>query len=139
MTAEESSNSLEESSSFNDKETPKVKLTEVINAINPEMNLPECLKGQYKNDMFFKIIAEKPTSFPNFKVVDELMFMNTDGKRLLCVQDIMINSKKVRMSLLRTCHGSRGVFGEVIDQRPVIGQAKCHASREDWYLRPEQL
>ena len=41
--------------------------------------------------------------------------------------------------LSRTCHGSRGVFGEVIDQRPVIGQAKCHASREDRYLRPEQL
>ena len=43
------------------------------------------------------------------------------------------------LKLSWTCHRSRGMFGKVIDQRPVIGQTKCHASREDRYLRPEQL
>ena len=77
-----------------------VKLTKVISTINPKIKLPDCIRGQYANDPFFKVILDKPGSFPNFEINDRLVFMKLNGDRLLGILDIQIEGKKIRMFLI---------------------------------------
>ena len=81
-----------------------VKLTEVISTINPKIKLPDCIRGQYANDPFFKVILDKPGSFPNFEINDGLVFMKSNGDRLLGIPDIQIEGKKIRMFLIANAH-----------------------------------
>ena len=81
-----------------------VKLTKVISTINPKIKLPDCIRGQYMNDPFFKVILDKPGSFPNFEINDGLVFMKSNGDRLLGILDIQIEGKKIRMFLIANAH-----------------------------------
>ena len=95
----EKAEDLIEENEDSDSEGPAVvKLTDVFSVVHPDLKVPECLKNRYNEDSFFKIISEKPTSYPNFECVDGLMFLKTNGFRVLCIPDIEVKGIKIRMS-----------------------------------------
>ena len=77
-----------------------VKLTEVINTTNSKIRIPDSLRHKFDKDPFFKIILDQPNNFPNFEVIDGLIFLKSNGNRLLCIPDISIDEKSLRMSLI---------------------------------------
>jgi hypothetical protein len=60
-------------------------LLTVISQSERGLDLEMELKNQYLKDPFFKNIINKPRDFKNFIVEDGLMYVRTDGKKLLCI------------------------------------------------------
>ena len=94
----------DEESMIGNDPVPAVPLTEVIHAVEPNMKFPDCIRGHYKDDKYFKVIAAKPSAFRNFEIVDNLMYLYTDGNRVLCILEIDINGKGVCMELIDHAH-----------------------------------
>lgn len=60
-----------------------------------QYDLPAVLKGNYKNDYFFKTVLEKPQAFWNFDIEDDLLYLRLKDKRVLCIPKIVIDSQNV--------------------------------------------
>ena len=72
---EEESSVPEEYDDFMPGEPVTVRLTEVLNAMNTKIKLPDCLRHKYREDPFFKLILDEPGSYPNFEAIDGLLFL----------------------------------------------------------------
>ncbi|KZT21631.1 hypothetical protein NEOLEDRAFT_1021658, partial [Neolentinus lepideus HHB14362 ss-1] len=68
------------------------------------LNLPDCLRDHYGDDPFFKTVITNPEHYRNFELVDGLLFLQDDSKRLLCIPDILIGSRKAREIIISHAH-----------------------------------
>ena len=78
----------------------------LVNALETEagLNLPKELKGQYQNDPAFKMIMDKPKDFRNFEVKDDLIYLKSNGKNLLCIPKILIKERSVHELIIAEAH-----------------------------------
>ena len=56
------------------QDTVGPQLPEIIAQSAPELQFPECLKGGYHKDSFFRQIVQEPSQFQNFHVENGLIF-----------------------------------------------------------------
>ncbi|GJE97660.1 polyprotein [Phanerochaete sordida] len=79
-------------------------LTSLIALGNPGVDLPDCLRDRYADDSFFKVVLANPSHYPNFTIIDGLIFLRGDERNLLCIPDIFIGSRKVREIVISHAH-----------------------------------
>jgi len=79
-------------------------LLSVISQSEQGLNLEEELRNQYSKDPFFKNIIEKPQQFKNFLVNNGLMYLRTEGKKLLCIPKIIIRDNSARELVISEAH-----------------------------------
>jgi hypothetical protein len=56
-----------------------------------ETKFPECLKGRYTEDPWFKEIIEFPGYFANFETRDDLIYYRSEEAVKLAIPDVKIN------------------------------------------------
>jgi len=79
-------------------------LLTVISQSERGLDLEMELKNQYIKDPFFKNIIDKPRDFKNFLVEDGLMYVRTDGRKLLCIPRVMIKGESARGIVILEVH-----------------------------------
>jgi len=82
----------------------RASLLTVISQSEQGLDLAVELQGQYKNDQFFKKIIENPTQFRNFMIEDGLMYLRSEGKKLLCIPKITIKGSSAREIVISEAH-----------------------------------
>ena len=79
-------------------------LIEVVASDDVGFDFPASLKGRYAEDSFFGQILQKPHEHKNFEVKDELIFLNGDDRKVLCIPSCMINGRNVREIIISHAH-----------------------------------
>ena len=69
-----------------------------------DKQFPECLKGRYQEDPYFKLIIDNPECFTNFEIKEGLIFFQSEGTRRLVVPDISIKGQLIREKIIRQGH-----------------------------------
>ena len=97
-----------------------VKLTDIIK----EAEFPHDLRGKYAEDKFFSLVLQNPTHYANFEVVgnkkEELIYLKDTERRVLCIPDVAIGSRKAREIVITHAHSILAHLG---------------ARKTLWYLR----
>jgi hypothetical protein len=97
-----------------------VRITEVIK----EVELPHDLEGRYAEDDFFKVVLKNPLHYANFEVVGdegkELIYLKESERRILCIPNVSIGSRKAREIVITHAHSILAHLG---------------ARKTLWYLR----
>lgn len=66
---------------------------------------PDCLRGRYAEDPFFKIVLESPRQFKNFTIRNELVFLTlAGGREVLCIPDCLIDGRSAREIIISHAH-----------------------------------
>jgi len=81
-----------------------VSLTEVLDSGEPTLDIHNSIRGHYSEDSFFAKIVKDPTTFRNFKVSNELVFLKDNERRVLCIPDVMIGARRLREVLISHAH-----------------------------------
>jgi hypothetical protein len=79
-------------------------LLSVISQSEQGLDLEKELRDQYSKDPFFKNIMAKPCEFKNFVVSDGLLYIRTDGKKLLCIPNVVIKGNATREIVISEAH-----------------------------------
>ena len=69
-----------------------------------ELDLLKELQGKYKDDPLFKSIIEKPKEFRNFEIKNDLLYLKTDGKSLLCIPRIITKGRSLQEIVISEAH-----------------------------------
>lgn len=51
-----------------------------------------------------RLVLKDPAAYKNFEVSNSLVFLKTNGKRTLCIPDIMIDSRRIREMIISHAH-----------------------------------
>jgi hypothetical protein len=68
------------------------------------IDFTSCIRSQYKQDKFFKMVIEQPTVYRNFEVVDGLVFIVEGGSKRLCIPACTINGRSARELVISHGH-----------------------------------
>lgn len=79
-------------------------LIDVIAEGKPGFEFPQCLKGRYVEDKFFELIVQRPDEFKNFEVKDDLVFIKTEGRKLLCIPRVLIEGRSAQEIIISHAH-----------------------------------
>ena len=79
-------------------------LLTVISQSEQGLDLEMELKEQYFKDPFFKNIVDKPWDFKNFMVSDGLIYVWSDGKKLLCIPKVIIKGNSAWEIVISEAH-----------------------------------
>jgi hypothetical protein len=92
----------DESSGLNDRPAPSL----IESPLDDEgiHTLPNCLKGKYSDDKFFKLILEDRSQFKNFVIEDDVIYLKESGMTLLCIPDCVIGRRSVRELIIDRAH-----------------------------------
>ena len=71
------------------------------------------IKGYYTEDPMFKAIVEMPTQFQKFQVINDLVYVNLEGKSLLCIPNISINEKNLHEIIILEAHSILAHLGAI--------------------------
>src|SRR5437016_453010 len=82
----------------------RASLLSVISQSMQGLDLEEELRNQYSKDPFFKNIIETPHQFKNFVETDGLIYLRSDGKKLLCIPKIIIEGNSAREIVISEAH-----------------------------------
>ena len=88
-------------------------LPEAILESTASINLFKEIKGHYTEDLMFKAIVEMPTQFRNFQVINDLVYVNLEGKSLLCIPNISINEKNLHEIIISKAHSILAHLGAI--------------------------
>ena len=88
-------------------------LPEVILESTTGIDLFKEIKGHYSEDKFFKIIVEKPQDFRNFQIKEDLIYVNFEGKELLCIPNINTKEKSVYELIISEAHSILAHLGTI--------------------------
>ncbi|KAL7284480.1 hypothetical protein ACG7TL_001771 [Trametes sanguinea] len=66
--------------------------------------LPEGLRGRYTDDPYFRRILKCPDEFPQFALIDGLLYKDEEGTTFLCIPDVMFGTRRIREVILRHAH-----------------------------------
>jgi RNase H-like domain found in reverse transcriptase/Reverse transcriptase (RNA-dependent DNA polymerase) len=73
-----------------------IKLTDIIK----EVEFPHDLRGKYAKGNFFSLVLQNSSHYANFEVAgnkeEELIYLKDTDRRVLCIPDVMIGSRKAR-------------------------------------------
>jgi hypothetical protein len=61
-----------------------ISLTKVLDLGEPTLDIHNSIHGRYSEDSFFAKIVKDPTTFRNFKVSNELVFLKDNERWVLC-------------------------------------------------------
>ncbi|KIM76140.1 hypothetical protein PILCRDRAFT_798107 [Piloderma croceum F 1598] len=81
-----------------------VSLTEVLDSGEPTLDIHNHIHGRYSEDPFFAKIVKDPTTFRNFEVSNELVFLKDNERRVLCIPNVMIGSRRLCEVLISHAH-----------------------------------
>lgn len=87
-----------------EKAKTNMSLISIISESTEGIDLLKELKGKYSLDPEFKHIFEKPHEFQNFKVTDGLVYININGKKLLCIPKILHDARNIREIVILEAH-----------------------------------
>ena len=79
---------------------------------NLGISFPDCIKGRYEEDGFFKPILANPEDFTNFTVRDGLIFFKSEGVETIAIPDVRTNGQSVRELLIRQGHSVLAHLGD---------------------------
>ncbi|OBZ66142.1 Transposon Ty3-I Gag-Pol polyprotein [Grifola frondosa] len=68
------------------------------------IDLPAVLRGSYNVDPFFSKILEAPKQFKNFWVEDGLVFLKEQHRKLLCVPNVVRDTRSIREIIISHGH-----------------------------------
>jgi hypothetical protein len=71
---------------------------------DPSVDIHRSLSNQYHEDSFFKDMLTHPRNYKNFEVSNRLVFLQDNGRRVLCVPDVAIGKRRVRKILISYAH-----------------------------------
>ncbi|OCH83577.1 hypothetical protein OBBRIDRAFT_875163, partial [Obba rivulosa] len=107
----------QEVSSATDKEWPAIhtpeeeleavatpQLVPLIALGNPGLDLPSGIQGKYGMDPFFKLILDNPSHYKNFECRDGLVYLKDLERRILCIPDVLIGSRRAREIVISHAH-----------------------------------
>ena len=85
---------------------PKVypSLLNVISESTDGIDFIRELKGKYTDDPLFKTIIDKPREYKNFLVENGLVYLKSQGHKLLCIPNILIGKRTAREIVLTEAH-----------------------------------
>ncbi|KAJ3899346.1 hypothetical protein F5879DRAFT_811067, partial [Lentinula edodes] len=90
------------------EKTPEVStdmsLIAALAASRSKLDLEFVLRNQYKNDTMFKKIIEKPKEFRNFEIVNGLVYLKMQDRKVLCIPMVTVNGRNVRESIIDEAH-----------------------------------
>jgi hypothetical protein len=69
-----------------------------------ELDLLKELQGQYREDLMFRSIIDKPKEYRNFEVNNDLVYLKLDGKCLLCIPKIIVNGRNIHEIIISEAH-----------------------------------
>jgi hypothetical protein len=69
--------------------------------------IDQCI-GRYSEDSFYEAILERPTDYRNFEVQrldkGELIYLKERDKRVMCIPDIKVDNRKIRLNIIDNAH-----------------------------------
>jgi hypothetical protein len=79
-------------------------LLSVISQSEQGLDLEEELRNKYSQDSFFKNITEKPQQFRNFLATNGLIYLWSQGRKLLCIPKVIIKGNSAREIVISEVH-----------------------------------
>ena len=79
-------------------------LLNVISESTDGIDFIRKLKGKYTDDPLFKTIIDKPREYKNFLVENGLVYLKSQGHKLLCIPNILIGKRTAREIVLTEAH-----------------------------------
>ena len=68
------------------------------------VTFPDCIKGRFGEDLFFKPVLDNPSEFTNFAMDGGLIYFVSEGVRVIAIPDVKVNGQSVRELLIRQGH-----------------------------------
>ena len=75
-----------------------------FSAAYPSLDIPNCLRGRYKDDSFFKIVVDNPKAYKNFEFTDELLYLKSADTLLLCVPNVSVQNRHLHELFISHAH-----------------------------------
>ncbi|KAJ3858239.1 hypothetical protein EV359DRAFT_88041 [Lentinula novae-zelandiae] len=66
-------------------------LLAALAASRSKLDLESVIRNQYGKDSMFKKIIEKPKEFRNFEIVDGLVYLKMQDRKVLCIPTLTVN------------------------------------------------
>jgi hypothetical protein len=79
-------------------------LLDLVSLSSEDVNLLNEFWGNYSRDPIFEAIIKKLKDFRNFLVEDEIIYLNQDGNKVLCVPKILINGRSAHEIIISEAH-----------------------------------
>jgi len=79
-------------------------LLKVVTHANLGIDLIAGIRNNYSNDVFFAKILEKPKEFKNFAVSEELIYLISNHRKLLCIPKTIVQGRSAREILISEAH-----------------------------------
>lgn len=79
-------------------------LLEYISQATDGVDLPNELRGKYRDDILFARVIEQPSHHKNFVYNDGLLFLKEKGNTLLCIPDVRLGERSARELVIRHAH-----------------------------------
>jgi len=79
-------------------------LLSVISQSEQGIDLEKELRNQYSQDLFFKHLIEKPKQFKNFVVINGLIYLQFEGRKLLCIPKVIIKGNSAQEIVISEVH-----------------------------------
>ncbi|KAF9032470.1 hypothetical protein BDZ89DRAFT_948163, partial [Hymenopellis radicata] len=80
-------------------------LLDVVNDKLLGINLSDIIKLNYDKDVTFRKVLENPKQFKNFVVEDGLLYLQEQGRLLLCVpENVVIDGRNLREIVISEAH-----------------------------------
>lgn len=79
-------------------------LTTIVAMGNPDVQLPDCLRGRYDDDAFFALVLANPDHYANFEVHDGLIYLRDSFRRILCIPDVSVGSRRIHEIIISHAH-----------------------------------
>jgi transposase InsO family protein len=79
-------------------------LLSIVSQGSPGFEFPQCLKGRYSDDKFFKTIVESLKEHKNFELNDGLLFLKSAHRKLLCIPNILIEGRNAQEIIISHAH-----------------------------------
>ena len=69
------------------------------------------LRGKYVDDPMFRAILDKPDEFRNFEIKNELIYLKSNDRRVLCIPRILIQGRSAREIIISDAHSTLAHLG----------------------------
>src|ERR1700733_1605969 len=83
---------------------PDTLLLGVVSGGHDGIDLMSVLKNKYGQDLFFKTILENPKHYQNFEVNKGLVYLKTNGEKVLCIPKILVEGRNIQEIVIEEAH-----------------------------------
>jgi hypothetical protein len=68
------------------------------------IDVMSAVRGNYDSDIMFKKIVAAPKTFKNFVMIDHVLYVLDNGKKLLCIPNVRVNGRSLREVIISSAH-----------------------------------